>query len=53
MRLLVDIFTDEEFCSDVFNSELAFESSILKVKSSYKLKDQVGDIDVGIKYNLI
>jgi hypothetical protein len=47
MRLYVDIFTDEEFLSDVYKSELANSDCIMKVKSSYKLKDQIGDVDVG------
>ena len=48
MKLFVDLFTQEEFISDVFKMEEAFQESIYKVKSSYKLKDQVGDVDVGI-----
>ena len=48
MRLLVDIFTEEEFMSDVFKFEYAYEEAILKVKSTYKLKDSIGDVDVGI-----
>jgi len=42
-----DIFTDEEFMSDVYKTELAFEDAIMKVKSSYKAKDKVGEINVG------
>jgi len=49
MRLLVDIFTDEEFMSDVFKTENAFQDAILKVKSTYKPKDSIGDVDVGKK----
>ncbi len=51
MRLLVDIFTDEEFLSDAYKTELAFNDAILKAPSTYKAKDKCGDVDVG-KLNL-
>jgi hypothetical protein len=49
MKLLVDIFTGEEFMSDIFKMELAFGDAIIKVKATYKSKDAVGDVDVGKK----
>lgn len=51
MRLLVDIFTEEEFLSDVFKYELAHNDVIIKAPSAYKSKDKVGDVDVG-KFNI-
>ena len=47
MRLLVDIFTNDEFISDVFKYESAFNDAIIKVRSSYKAKDKIGEVDVG------
>lgn len=47
MKLFVDIFTDEEFLSDVYTSTTAHEDVILKCNSKYKAKDKVGDVDVG------
>ncbi len=47
MRLFSDIFTDEEFLSDVFKYEIAFNETIIKAPSAYKSKDQVGNVDVG------
>ena len=55
MRLFVDIFTDEEFLSDVFKFELAHNDAIIKAPSSYKKKDEIGEVDVGnfLTYNFI
>jgi hypothetical protein len=48
MKLFADIFTDEEFMSDVYKVEMVHNDAIMKVKSSYKAKDNVGDVDVGM-----
>jgi hypothetical protein len=51
MKLFADIFTDEEFMSDVFKFEIVNNDAIMKVKSSYKAKDSIGDVDVGMIIN--
>ena len=39
--------SDLEFMSEVYKYDLAFGNAIMKVKSSYKNKEQVGNVDVG------
>jgi hypothetical protein len=47
MRVFQDVFTEEEFMSEVYKYELAYNDAVMKVKSTYKKKEQVGQIDVG------
>jgi len=47
MRIYCDVFTNEEFVSELYDHTLAHNDCIMKVKSSYKNKDKVGQIDVG------
>ena len=47
MLIFQDVFTNDEFMSDIFPFELAYEDTIMKVKSSYKKPEDVGNIDIG------
>lgn len=47
MLVFQDIFKNDEFMSDIFKFELAYEDAIMKVQSTYKNPDQVGNINIG------
>ena len=47
MRVFQDVFTDEEFMSETYKFELAYEEAIMKVGSTYKKKEAVGNVDIG------
>lgn len=47
MLVFQDIFKNDEFMSDTFKFELAYENAIMKVQSAYKNLDQVGNVDIG------
>jgi len=47
MKVFKDIFTEDELFCDTFKYESAYDDVILKSKSQYKKKDQVGQVDIG------
>lgn len=47
MRIYQDVFTEDEYMSEMYKFELECEDVIMKVGSSYKNKDKVGTVDVG------
>lgn len=47
MLIFKDIFTNDELMSDIFPFEMDYEDTIMKVKSSYKNPDDVGNVDIG------
>lgn len=47
MKIYQDIFSNDEFVSDIFEMKLDFNDTIYKVKSAYKNKDAIGQIDTG------
>jgi len=47
MKVFQDVFTNDEVLSDIFTFELAFNDVIMKVKSSYKNPENVGNVDIG------
>ena len=47
MKIFQDVFTNDEVLSDIFTFELAYNDVIMKVKSSYKNPENVGNVDIG------
>ena len=47
MKVFQDIFSNDEMMSEQFPHELVYDGVIMKVKSSYKNKDAVGNVDIG------
>lgn len=47
MLIFQDIFTNDEFMSDIFPFTLEYEDCIMKVKSQYKAPEDVGNVDIG------
>jgi hypothetical protein len=47
MLVFQDVFTRDEVMSECFKFELAYEDSVMKVKSAMKNKESVGNIDIG------
>jgi hypothetical protein len=47
MKVFQDVFTNEEVMSDIFPFTLEYDDVIMKVKSSYKNKEAVGNVDIG------
>ena len=45
MLIFQDIIKNDEFMSDIFPYTLEYDDVIMKVQSSYKPKDKIGDID--------
>jgi hypothetical protein len=47
MKVFQDVFTNEEVMSEVYPFTLEYQDVIMKVKSAYKNKEAVGNIDIG------
>lgn len=47
MKVFQDIFTNDEVMSETYPFTLAYNDAIMKVKSSYKNKESVGNVDIG------
>ena len=47
MRVFQDVFTNDEYMSELFKHEFVFNNAILKAKAQYKFKDQIGQVDIG------
>ena len=47
MKVFQDVFTNDELLNDVFSFTKDFDGVIMKVKSTYKNKDDVGNVDIG------
>ncbi len=47
MKVFQDVFTNDEVMSDSFKFTLDFNDVFMKVNSTYKNKDQVGNVDIG------
>jgi hypothetical protein len=47
MKVFQDVFTNDEVMSEVYPFILDYQDVIMKVKSAYKNKDAVGNVDVG------
>jgi hypothetical protein len=47
MKVFKDIFTNDELFCDTFKFEIVFQDAIMKAKSQYKKKDDVGKVDIG------
>jgi len=47
MKVFKDLFTNDELICDTFKFEAAYGDLIMKSKSQYKKKDDIGKIDVG------
>jgi hypothetical protein len=47
MKVFQDVFTNDEILSDIFPHTLDYNDVIMKVKSQYKKKDDVGKVDIG------
>ena len=47
MKVYQDVFTNDEVMSEVYKFELDYQDVIMKVKSAYKNKEAVGNIDIG------
>ena len=50
MLIFQDIIKNDEFLSDIFPYTLEYDDVIMKVQSSYKPKDKIGEID-GVEEN--
>jgi hypothetical protein len=48
MKVFQDVLTNDEVMSDVFQFTLDYNDVIMKVKSTYKSKEAVGNVDIGI-----
>ena len=48
MKVFQDVLTNDEVMGDTFNYTLEYNDVIMKVKSSYKSKEAVGNVDIGI-----
>ena len=48
MKVFQDVFTNDEILSDIFPHTLDYNDVIMKVKSQYKKKDDVGKVDIGL-----
>lgn len=46
-QIFEDVLTNDEMMNDIFPYELAYENTIMKVKSQYKSADKVGEVDIG------
>ena len=47
MLIFRDFIKKDEFMSDIFPFELAYDDVIMKVKTHYKKKEDVGNVDIG------
>jgi hypothetical protein len=47
MKVFQDVFTNDEYMSEIFPFTLDYDDVIMKVKSSYKNPDQIGTVDIG------
>ena len=47
MMIFKDFIKNDEFMSDIFPFELAYDDVIMKVKTHYKKKEDVGNVDIG------
>ena len=47
MKVFQDVFTNDEVMSDIFPFTLDYDDVIMKVKSTYKNKEAVGNVDIG------
>ena len=47
MLIFQDFIKNDEFMSDIFPYELAYDDVIMKVKTHYKKKEEVGNVDIG------
>jgi hypothetical protein len=47
MLIFQDIIKNDEFMSDIFPYTLEYDDVIMKVQSSFKPKDKVGEVDIG------
>lgn len=47
MKIFQDVFTNDEVLSDVYKVDMDYDDTIMKVKSSYKSKEAVGNVDIG------
>ena len=47
MLIFQDIFNTDEFMSDIFPFTLEYDDCIMKVQSSYKAPEDVGNVDIG------
>ena len=47
MKVFQDVFTNDEVLSDIYSAEYAYSDVIMKVKSTYKNKEDVGNVDIG------
>jgi hypothetical protein len=47
MKVFQDVFTNDEVMGEVFSFTQDYKNVIMKVKSSYKSKEAVGNIDIG------
>lgn len=48
MKVFKDVFTNDEVLSESFKFELAFNETIMKVKSNLVNKEDVGNVDIGM-----
>jgi hypothetical protein len=47
MKVYQDVLTNDEVMSEVYPFTLAYDDVIMKVKSTYKSKEAVGNVDIG------
>jgi hypothetical protein len=47
MKVFQDVLTGDEVMSDVYNFTTDYNEVIMKVKSAYKNKEAVGNVDIG------
>jgi len=47
MKVFQDVFTNDEILSDIFPHTLDYNDVIMKVRTQYKKKDDVGKVDIG------
>jgi hypothetical protein len=47
MKVFQDVFTNDEVMSDIFNFTLEYGDAIMKVPSTYRNKEDVGNVDIG------
>ncbi len=47
MKVFQDVFTNDEILSDIFQHTLDYQDVIMKVKTAYQSKEQVGNVDIG------
>jgi hypothetical protein len=50
MKVFQDVLTNDEVMSDSFQFTTDYNDVIMKVKSAYKNKEAVGNVDIGKPY---